>query len=113
MVFDLGIFDEAHKTVGEKGKAWSSLLFEEKLHISKRLFMTATERVFRNSPEGTASGGEADLKLSWPRRGAIGDKGPPCAGGTLVGPPTAARGRLQYSPTFSSRERPVRSRSWP
>lgn len=51
-VFDLGIFDEAHKTVGQKGKAWSHLLFEENIRISKRLFMTATERVFRAMPEG-------------------------------------------------------------
>ena len=43
--FDLGIFDEAHKTVGVKSKAFSALLFDENVPISRRIFMTATERV--------------------------------------------------------------------
>ena len=42
--FDLAIFDEAHKTVGAKNKAFSILLQEDKISIGKRLFMTATER---------------------------------------------------------------------
>jgi superfamily II DNA or RNA helicase/transposase len=51
VVFDLGLFDEAHKTVGEVGRTWSHLLFEKNIRISKRLFMTATERVFRNTAD--------------------------------------------------------------
>lgn len=51
VTFDLGIFDEAHKTVGHSGKSWSHLLFDKNIRISKRLFMTATERVFRNTPD--------------------------------------------------------------
>lgn len=42
--FDLGIFDEAHKTVGSKNKLFAHLLFDKNLPIKKRLFMTATER---------------------------------------------------------------------
>jgi len=51
VAFDLGIFDEAHKTVGHAGKSWTHLLFDKNIRISKRLFMTATERVFRNTPD--------------------------------------------------------------
>jgi superfamily II DNA or RNA helicase len=45
--FDVGIFDEAHKTVGSKNKVFSHLLFEENIDIKKRIFMTATERFYR------------------------------------------------------------------
>lgn len=45
--FDLGILDEAHKTVGVKEKAFATLLFEKNIEIKQRLFMTATERLLR------------------------------------------------------------------
>ncbi len=44
--FDLGIFDEAHKTVGQREKLFSHLLFDEHIPIARRVFMTATERRF-------------------------------------------------------------------
>jgi superfamily II DNA or RNA helicase len=47
--FDLGIFDEAHKTVGDTGKLFSHLLHDKNLPIRRRLFMTATERRFQGS----------------------------------------------------------------
>jgi superfamily II DNA or RNA helicase len=43
--FDLGILDEAHKTVGEKSKTFATLLLDKNIKIKKRVFMTATERV--------------------------------------------------------------------
>jgi len=43
-VFDLGIMDEAHKTVGKKGNLFGYLLHDGNIRIKKRLFMTATER---------------------------------------------------------------------
>jgi len=46
MSFDLGIFDEAHKTVGSSKKLFSHLLFEKNISIGKRIFMTATERFY-------------------------------------------------------------------
>ena len=46
MSFDLGIFDEAHKTVGSSKKLFSHLLFEKNISIEKRIFMTATERFY-------------------------------------------------------------------
>ena len=46
MSFDLGIFDEAHKTVGSSKKLFSHLLFEKNISIEKRIFMTATEKFY-------------------------------------------------------------------
>ena len=42
--FDMGIFDEAHKTTGREGAAFSYALSDERLRIRKRLFFTATPR---------------------------------------------------------------------
>lgn len=42
--FDLGIFDEAHKTTGRDGTASAFALSDENLSIKKRLFLTATPR---------------------------------------------------------------------
>ena len=42
--FDLGIFDEAHKTTGRAGGAFSYALSDARLRIKKRLFFTATPR---------------------------------------------------------------------
>jgi superfamily II DNA or RNA helicase len=53
--FDLGIFDEAHKTVGLNKKLFSYLLFEENITIERRIFMTATERFYSGSKEDIIS----------------------------------------------------------
>jgi predicted helicase len=45
--FDLGIMDEAHKTVGDGAKLFSHLLHENNLPVKRRIFMTATERRYR------------------------------------------------------------------
>ena len=42
--FDLGIFDEAHKTTGLSGGTFSYALSDDKVRITKRLFLTATPR---------------------------------------------------------------------
>ena len=47
--FDLAILDEAHKTVGVKSKTFATLLSDENITISRRVFMTATERVLRGN----------------------------------------------------------------
>lgn len=44
IIFDLGIMDEAHKTVGKVDSLFSYLLHDENIPIEKRVFMTATER---------------------------------------------------------------------
>ena len=53
--FDVGIFDEAHKTVGSNKKLFSHLLFEENIFIEKRIFMTATERFYAGSRDDIIS----------------------------------------------------------
>lgn len=44
--FDLGIFDEAHKTSGDRTKKFALLLDDKKIKFHKKIFMTATERQF-------------------------------------------------------------------
>lgn len=61
ITFDLGIFDEAHKTVGANKKLFSHLLFEENISISKRIFMTATERFYKGSKDDIISMDDEDI----------------------------------------------------
>ena len=53
--FDLGIMDEAHKTVGDEDKQFSILLHDHNVEISKRIFMTATERRYKGSSDKVLS----------------------------------------------------------
>lgn len=53
--FDLAILDEAHKTVGARSKQFATLLRDKKINVRHRLFMTATERVFRGSSDDVLS----------------------------------------------------------
>lgn len=46
MAFDLGIFDEAHRTAGRQGSAFAHLLHDDNIRLRKRVFMTATPRVY-------------------------------------------------------------------
>jgi superfamily II DNA or RNA helicase len=56
--FDLGIMDEAHKTVGLGSKPMAHLIHQKNIKIKKRLFMTATERLFRGDKEEYLSMGD-------------------------------------------------------
>jgi superfamily II DNA or RNA helicase len=53
--FDLGIMDEAHKTVGDSEKLFSHLLHDKNLPIRRRLFMTATERRYAGQSDTVLS----------------------------------------------------------
>ena len=44
--FDFGIFDEAHRTTGTKVGVWNLAMDDKKVPIKKRLFMTATPRIY-------------------------------------------------------------------
>jgi len=55
LTIDLLIADEAHKTVGRRDKKFATLLFDENIKIKQRIFMTATERVYRQGSENIAS----------------------------------------------------------
>ena len=59
--FDLGILDEAHKTVGGSDKLFSHLLFEENISIRSRIFMTATERFYSGSKDDIVSMDDNDV----------------------------------------------------
>ena len=49
--FDLGVYDEAHKTVGQKHKGFAHLLYDENVKVKNRVFMTATEREFKGNSD--------------------------------------------------------------
>jgi predicted helicase len=51
VAFDLAILDEAHKTVGVHSKPFATLVSDKKIKICRRIFMTATERVYRGDLE--------------------------------------------------------------
>ena len=55
LTIDLLIADEAHKMVGRKDKKFATLLSDKNIKIKKRMFMTATERVYRQGSENIAS----------------------------------------------------------
>jgi predicted helicase len=46
--FDLCIFDEAHKTTGDLNGQFATLLHDKNVKFNKRLFITATPRVYSN-----------------------------------------------------------------
>ncbi len=53
--FDVGIFDEAHKTVGYPDDLFALFLSEDNISIDKRIFMTATERQYRGNSDDILS----------------------------------------------------------
>jgi len=59
--FDLGIFDEAHKTVGVADRLFSHLLHDTNLTIRRRIFMTATERRYQGSGDTILSMDDAEV----------------------------------------------------
>jgi superfamily II DNA or RNA helicase len=60
--FDLGIFDEAHKTTGRADKKFGFALKDENLSIQKRLFLTATPRHYNLNKRNKE--GDFDLAYS-------------------------------------------------
>jgi superfamily II DNA or RNA helicase len=59
--FDLGVMDEAHKTVGDGDKLFSHLLHDKNLPIRRRLFMTATERRYAGQSDTVLSMDDAAI----------------------------------------------------
>lgn len=56
---DLVIFDEAHRTVGDRDREYAILVHDDAIKARRRLFMTATERVLRRK-----RGDDVDMSLS-------------------------------------------------
>lgn len=70
--FDLGIFDEAHKTAGRDGTNSTYALVDSNLAITKRVFMTATPRHY--NPHKRSRDGEASLVFSMDRPAVYGPR---------------------------------------
>ncbi len=68
--FDLGIFDEAHKTAGREGRNFAFALEDKNLPIRKRLFVTATPRHY--NPLNKNKDGDAQLVFSMDKRETYG-----------------------------------------
>ncbi|MGW5852553.1 Helicase associated domain protein [Streptomyces sp. NPDC055254] len=52
-VFDLIIVDEAHRTSGSAGKAWADIHHQDVIPAMRRLYMTATPRIWKEQPPRT------------------------------------------------------------
>ena len=59
--FDLGIFDEAHRTAGAKIGAWGIALDDTNILICKRIFMTATPKIY--APHITKKAEDEDVLI--------------------------------------------------
>ena len=70
--FDLGIFDEAHKTAGREGSKLSFALRDENLAIAKRLFVTATPRHY--NPRNKNKSGDMEMVYSMDRPEVFGNR---------------------------------------
>lgn len=49
-VFDLIVVDEAHRTSGSMGKAWAAVHDQDVIPAMRRLYMTATPRIWKERP---------------------------------------------------------------
>ncbi|QBR04627.1 helicase (plasmid) [Streptomyces sp. S501] len=60
--FDLLVVDEAHRTSGDLGKAWAAVHDQHRVPAARRLYMTATPRLWEASP-GSAGADETGGRL--------------------------------------------------
>ncbi|MFE8006677.1 Helicase associated domain protein [Streptomyces sp. NPDC057418] len=60
--FDLLVVDEAHRTSGDLGKAWAAVHDQHRIPAERRLYMTATPRLWEATP-GSASADETGGRL--------------------------------------------------
>ncbi|WP_443743002.1 Helicase associated domain protein [Streptomyces pinistramenti] len=75
--FDLLVVDEAHRTSGDLGKAWAAVHDQARIPAVRRLYMTATPRLWATSPsaaEGTARQGASGGGGSGGACGALGGR---------------------------------------
>src|SRR3990167_4624927 len=59
--FDVAIFDEAHRTAGAHNSIWGLALDDKNVPVKKRLFMTATPRIY--APHITKKAEDKDIPL--------------------------------------------------
>ncbi|MFE2937346.1 Helicase associated domain protein [Streptomyces sp. NPDC059278] len=60
--FDLMVLDEAHRTSGYAGKPWAAVHDQTKMPATRRLYMTATARIWE-APEHARSGEDGTPRL--------------------------------------------------
>ncbi|WP_405808429.1 Helicase associated domain protein [Streptomyces sp. NBC_01520] len=60
--FDLLVVDEAHRTSGDLGKAWAAVHDQHRIPAERRLYMTATPRLWEATP-GSAGADETGGRL--------------------------------------------------
>ena len=68
--FDLGIFDEAHKTAGAKASNFNHALRNDNIRINKRVFFTATPRLY--NPAGRTKDDDPKLLFSMDNKSVYG-----------------------------------------
>ncbi|WP_141743922.1 DEAD/DEAH box helicase, partial [Streptomyces sp. EN23] len=56
--FDLVVIDEAHRTSGDGSKAWASVHHQDRIPAARRLYMTATPRLWEAGPRTTDNDGD-------------------------------------------------------
>ncbi|MFG2631290.1 Helicase associated domain protein [Streptomyces sp. NPDC048473] len=61
-VWDLMVVDEAHRTSGDAGKPWAAVHDQGKIPAARRLYMTATARIWE-APEDARGGGREEPRL--------------------------------------------------
>ncbi|GAA2338522.1 Helicase associated domain protein [Streptomyces kunmingensis] len=61
--FDLMIIDEAHRTSGDGLKPWAAVHDQMKVPAARRLYMTATPRVWQAAQDGNGVGGGEGSRL--------------------------------------------------
>ncbi|MDV9195878.1 DEAD/DEAH box helicase [Streptomyces sp. Wh19] len=57
--FDLMVVDEAHRTSGDAAKAWAAVHDQVKMPAVRRLYMTATARIWESAEDARRGGREA------------------------------------------------------
>ncbi|MFE3519694.1 Helicase associated domain protein [Streptomyces sp. NPDC059166] len=79
--FDLLVVDEAHRTSGDGSKAWASVHHQDRIPAARRLYMTATPRLWEAGPRAE----ETDVdEPGSTGAGAPGQNGGEVLGGRLV-----------------------------
>ncbi|MEW2173253.1 Helicase associated domain protein [Streptomyces sp. NPDC007027] len=58
--FDLLVVDEAHRTSGDGSKAWASVHHQDRIPAARRLYMTATPRLWEAAPRTTEEEADGD-----------------------------------------------------
>ncbi|MGW6291061.1 DEAD/DEAH box helicase family protein, partial [Streptomyces sp. NPDC055107] len=80
--FDLLVIDEAHRTSGNASKAWASVHDQARIPAGRRLYMTATPRLWEAGPGAVADAEKEDVETDAAGTGPQG--GGEALGGRLV-----------------------------